>query len=166
MRTLSVYKSLLRLMCKARRHFSIFQVGLDRKCMKNRETRCFVVGLHNYEVVFQGTCDRIVVIWLFCAQIVTYHYSDNIVGVKKKLWSHSAIPRKSTLRIAGSILIFLTPWLMELSGSMPRSQGLSNNSYPEPNQPNSPPRIDTYLFKVHSNIVLPSTPRPPYISIF
>ena len=23
------------------------------------------------------------------------------------------------------------------------------------------PRIDTYLFKVHSNIVLPSTPRPP-----
>ena len=22
-------------------------------------------------------------------------------------------------------------------------------------------RIDTYLFKVHSNIVLPSTPRPP-----
>ena len=23
-------------------------------------------------------------------------------------------------------------------------------------------RIDTYLFKVHSNIVLPSTPRPPH----
>ena len=45
---------------------------------------------------------------------------------------------------------------MELGGSMPHSQGLSNNSYPEPN-----PRIDTYLFKVHSNIVLPSTPRPP-----
>ena len=35
---------------------------------------------------------------------------------------------------------------------MPHSQGFSNNSYPGPNQPNS--RIDTYLFKVHSNIVL------------
>ena len=28
------------------------------------------------------------------------------------------------------------------------------------------PRIDAYLFKVHSNIVLPSTPRPPQRSIF
>ena len=32
----------------------------------------------------------------------------------------------------------LTPWLMELRGSMPHSQGLSNNPYPEPNQPNYP----------------------------
>ena len=50
---------------------------------------------------------------------------------------------------------------MEPGGSMPHSQGLSNNSYPEPKQPNYP-----HLFKVHSNIVLPSTPRPPqrYIS--
>ena len=32
----------------------------------------------------------------------------------------------------------VTPWLMEPGGSMPQSQGLSNNSYPEPNQPNSP----------------------------
>ena len=29
------------------------------------------------------------------------------------------------------------------------------------NQINPIPRIDTYLFKVYSNIVLPSTPRPP-----
>ena len=29
------------------------------------------------------------------------------------------------------------------------------------NRINPIPRIDTYLFKVHSNIVLPSTPRPP-----
>ena len=50
---------------------------------------------------------------------------------------------------------------MEPGGSMPHSQGLSNKPYPEPNQPKSP-RIDTYLFKVHSNIVLPSTPRPPH----
>ena len=56
----------------------------------------------------------------------------------------------------------LTPWLMEPGGSMPHSQGLSNNSYPEPNNPI--PRIDTYLFKVHSNIVLPSMPR--YIHTF
>ena len=32
----------------------------------------------------------------------------------------------------------LTPWLMEPGGSIPHSQGLSNNSYPEPNQPNYP----------------------------
>ena len=32
----------------------------------------------------------------------------------------------------------LTPWLMEPGGSMPHSQGLSNNSYPEANQPSSP----------------------------
>ena len=31
--------------------------------------------------------------------------------------------------------------------------GLSNNPYPEPNQPNS--CIDTYFLLVHSNIVLP-----------
>ena len=42
---------------------------------------------------------------------------------------------------------------MESGGSIPYSQGLLNNPYPEPNQPNY--RIDTYLFKVHSNIVLP-----------
>ena len=36
---------------------------------------------------------------------------------------------------------------MEPGGSMPHSQGLSNNPYPEPNQPNY--RIDTYLFEVY-----------------
>ena len=40
---------------------------------------------------------------------------------------------------------------------MPHSQGLSNNPYSEQNQP----FIDTYFFKVRSNIVLPSTPRLP-----
>ena len=33
-------------------------------------------------------------------------------------------------------LNLLTPWPMEPGGSMLHSQGLSNNSYPEPNQPN------------------------------
>ena len=32
----------------------------------------------------------------------------------------------------------ITTWLMEPGGSMSHSQGLYNNSYPEPNQPNSP----------------------------
>ena len=33
--------------------------------------------------------------------------------------------------------MYLTPWLMEPGGSMPHSQALTNNRYPEPNQPNS-----------------------------
>ena len=54
---------------------------------------------------------------------------------------------------------------MEPGGSMAHSQGLSNNHYPESNQPilsqiNLIPRIDTYFFKIHSNIVLTSMPRP------
>ena len=40
---------------------------------------------------------------------------------------------------------------------MPHSQVSSNNPSPEPNQSNS--RIDTYLFKIYSNIVFPSTPK-------
>ena len=47
---------------------------------------------------------------------------------------------------------------MEPGCSMPYSQGLSNNLYPNP-------CIDTYPFKVHSNIVLPSTPGPPSRSL-
>ena len=46
----------------------------------------------------------------------------------------------------------------EHEGAMPHLQELSINSYPEPNQ--QIPCIDIYFFKVHSNIVLPSTPRP------
>ena len=45
---------------------------------------------------------------------------------------------------------------MEHGGSMPQSQGLSN--IPILSRIVPIPRIDTYLFKVHSNIVLPSTP--------
>ena len=47
---------------------------------------------------------------------------------------------------------------MKPGGTMPSSQGLSNNPYPESIQPNS--RIDTYFFKIHSNIVFSSMPRP------
>ena len=34
-------------------------------------------------------------------------------------------------------MYFLTPWFLKPRGSMPHSQVLFNNSYPEPNQPNS-----------------------------
>ena len=54
----------------------------------------------------------------------------------------------------------LTPWLMGPGGLMPHSQGLSNNLYPEPYQSNS-----SYFFEIHSNIVLPSTPRLSWRSI-
>ena len=47
---------------------------------------------------------------------------------------------------------------MKPGGSIPHSQGLSNNPYPEPNQHNS--SYDTYFSKIHSKIVLPFTPRP------
>ena len=47
---------------------------------------------------------------------------------------------------------------MESGGSMPHSQGPSNN--PSPESINPIPRMDTYFFKINSNIVLPSTPRP------
>ena len=46
---------------------------------------------------------------------------------------------------------------MAYGGSMPHSQGLSNNPYPT--RINQIPHIHTYFFKIHSNIVLPSTPR-------
>jgi len=36
---------------------------------------------------------------------------------------------------------------MEPGGSMPHSQGLSNNPYPEPNQANYPQDIYTYIVK-------------------
>ena len=46
---------------------------------------------------------------------------------------------------------------MEPIDPMPHSQGLSKNSYAEPNQPIL--RVDTYFFKVHYNDVLPSKPK-------
>jgi hypothetical protein len=41
---------------------------------------------------------------------------------------------------------------------MSHSQGLSSTSYPDPNQPNG--SYYTYFFKVLSNIVLASPPKP------
>ena len=53
---------------------------------------------------------------------------------------------------------------MEPGGSMPHSQGLSIIHILS--RINPIPRIDTYLFKVHSNIVLSSRPRPPQRSLW
>ena len=53
-----------------------------------------------------------------------------------------------------SYYIFITPWHTEPGGWMPHSEVPSNNPLI--------PRNDTYLFKVHSNIVIPSTPRPSW----
>ena len=39
---------------------------------------------------------------------------------------------------------------MKPGGSMPHSQGISDNPYPDPNQPNS---SYWYLFKISSNIM-------------
>ena len=50
-----------------------------------------------------------------------------------------SLPRHNILWFCGIsagrflTLILLTPWLMEPGGSMPHSQGLSNNTYPESN---------------------------------
>ena len=47
------------------------------------------------------------------------------------------------------MIIYITPWLIKPGGSMPHSQGPSNNPYPESNQPNSSSRsiliLSSYL---------------------
>ena len=51
---------------------------------------------------------------------------------------------------------------MEPGGAVPHLQGLTNNTYPEPYQPQVftlsfyTNTFNTYFFKIHSNIVLPS----------
>ena len=55
--------------------------------------------------------------------------------------------------------IKLIPWLMEFGDSFTHSQGLPSKPYPDTNE--SVSHIATYFFRIHSNIVLPSTPRPP-----
>ena len=70
-----------------------------------------------------------------------------------RLWWNESLLGNSTKRAH-----YVTLWLLEPGGSMPYSQVLSNNPYLS--RINSIPCIDTYFFKIHSNIVLPSTPRP------
>ena len=51
----------------------------------------------------------------------------------------------------------LTPWLMEPEGSMPHSQGLSNNPYPESNEPVliTTPLISTLMLPSHLRLCFP-----------
>ena len=51
-----------------------------------------------------------------------------------------------------NLLVQLTPWLMEPGGSMPHLKGLSNNPYPEPNQPN----YQHWYFSSRSSLILSS----------
>ena len=53
----------------------------------------------------------------------------------------------------------LTPWLIELEGSMRHSQGLP--IIPILRRTNPIPPIDTFILKIHYNIVLPSTASLP-----
>ena len=53
----------------------------------------------------------------------------------------------------------LTPWLMEPGSSMPHYK--DSPVIPILSQIDQISHIDTNLFKIHSNIDLPSTPRPP-----
>ena len=53
---------------------------------------------------------------------------------------------------------------MEPGDSMPHSQGFFNNLILSGTNPI--PRIDTYFFKLHSNIVLPSTPMPSLLTFW
>ena len=50
---------------------------------------------------------------------------------------------------------------MEPGDPMPYSQELSNSPYSQSNQPNS-----SHFLKIHSNIVLTSTPRPSPKGLF
>ena len=74
-----------------------------------------------------------------CSSIGKYAVNESILRIKH----FAEIGRKyyTTSIFMDSNLLhrrYLTPWLMEPGRSMPHSQGLSNNSYPEPNQPNYP----------------------------
>ena len=73
---------------------------------------------------------------------------DYPANIQKDVYTHLESPRLSWLSKLGYLCKsgyqnfsrchpILTPWLMEPGGSMPHYQGLSNNSYPELNQPNS-----------------------------
>ena len=93
----------------------------------------------------------------FCAQPVPWAWECGIRNTWKREPKHlfslleaSCRSRKSKHTVKEIILKLrhlvkpvlsqattLILWLMEPRGSMPHSQGLSNNPYPEPNQPNS-----------------------------
>ena len=73
-----------------------------------------------------------------------YHLAVNKTQFNSRLNTSAIYPESKAslirvllLLILLLLLLLLTPWFVEPGGSIPYSQGLSNNPYPEPNQPNS-----------------------------
>ena len=62
------------------------------------------------------------------------------IGVNAGNWVDSAQDGdywRTLVNVVNHGVILVTPWAIEPGGFMPHSQGLSNNPYLEPNQPNS-----------------------------
>ena len=72
------------------------------------------------------------------------------------LQHHSS--HEQNIQLRKSKEMYLPPWIMKPKGSMPHSKGLYKKPYVSRIIPI--PLIDSYFFKIHSNIDLPSTPRP------
>ena len=72
---------------------------------------------------------------LYCADCELINLQDNKLA-STRFEFYTIIISSENLSLLWCY-IQLTPWLIELGGSMSHSQGLSNDSYPEPNQPNA-----------------------------
>ena len=64
------------------------------------------------------------------------HYLRSSLLGEAKTFIRDIASDQCKLRDCMEFTVQLTPWLMEPGGSMPNSQGLSNNPHPELNQPN------------------------------
>jgi hypothetical protein len=71
------------------------------------------------------------------------HTSITFISLFIFVTAHDSMDNRSSdfILVSGDYVVtnlkLLTPWLMERGGSTLHSQGLSNNCYPEPNQPKS-----------------------------
>ena len=73
-----------------------------------------------------------------------------------------------TLHCSNIFVVYLTPWLMEPGDSMPHSEGLSNNPYPEPNQSNLLPIYlrSILILSSHLRLGLPKSLLPVGLLVF
>ena len=97
---------------------------------------------------------KTVTIWLnswtscyFPIPLLSFCSKNSMLSISTALMFSKFLPNRKRVVVQGNtkarstgagVVIVLTPWLMEPVGSMPQSQGLSNNPYPELNQPNYP----------------------------